>query len=120
MLLLSLFALSHTRPQFERVHSSDWVFSREIERGGLLVCAVPVHTRVVLQMPRGNLEGINPRPLVLLSIKHALMNVGSLLCFCFCSFSAVAVSHLTVSVVGRLCRGSGGLPKAANRHERSV
>nr|CAD7455918.1 unnamed protein product [Timema tahoe] len=39
--------------------------SRRIERGARLVIAVPCDTRVILQMPRGNLECIHPRPLLL-------------------------------------------------------
>nr|CAD7393378.1 unnamed protein product [Timema cristinae] len=39
--------------------------SRRIERGARLVIAVPCDTRVILQMPRGNLECIQPRPLLL-------------------------------------------------------
>ncbi|PSN58313.1 hypothetical protein C0J52_00188 [Blattella germanica] len=38
---------------------------RHIERGARLVISVPGDTRVVLQMPRGNLECIQPRPLTL-------------------------------------------------------
>nr|CAD7427157.1 unnamed protein product [Timema monikensis] len=39
--------------------------SRRIERGARLVITVPCDTRVILQMPRGNLECIQPRPLLL-------------------------------------------------------
>ncbi|KAK8774310.1 hypothetical protein V5799_011158 [Amblyomma americanum] len=38
---------------------------RELESGSLLVTSVPVNGRVVLQLPRGNLETISPRALVL-------------------------------------------------------
>lgn len=38
---------------------------RALERGSRLVLAVPHDTKVILQMPRGNLETIHPRPLVL-------------------------------------------------------
>lgn len=38
---------------------------REVEQGSILVAVVPNSTRVVLQMPRGNLEAIEPRSLVL-------------------------------------------------------
>ncbi|MPC55617.1 Elongator complex protein 1 [Portunus trituberculatus] len=41
---------------------------RRVERGARLVCGVGHDTRVVLQMPRGNLEVVSPRPLAL----HAL------------------------------------------------
>lgn len=38
---------------------------RELESGSLLVTSVPADGRVVLQLPRGNLETISPRVLVL-------------------------------------------------------
>ena len=36
---------------------------RKVERGSRLVCAVPHNSRTVLQMPRGNLEVVQPRAL---------------------------------------------------------
>lgn len=39
--------------------------TRRVERGSRIVVAVPSSMALVLQMPRGNLETINPRPLVL-------------------------------------------------------
>uniref|UniRef100_A0A1E1VXL1 Elongator complex protein 1 n=1 Tax=Pectinophora gossypiella TaxID=13191 RepID=A0A1E1VXL1_PECGO len=41
------------------------VYKRKIERGGKLIVVVPNDTRTVFQMPRGNLEAIQPRPLSL-------------------------------------------------------
>lgn len=38
---------------------------RRVERGSRIVVAVPSNMTLVLQMPRGNLESINPRPMVL-------------------------------------------------------
>ncbi|KAF6761197.1 pol II transcription elongation factor [Ephemerocybe angulata] len=38
---------------------------RKLERGSRIVVAVPSTMSLVLQMPRGNLETINPRPLVM-------------------------------------------------------
>jgi elongator complex protein 1 len=38
---------------------------RKVERGSRIVVAVPSTMSLVLQMPRGNLETINPRPLVM-------------------------------------------------------
>ncbi len=43
--------------------------SRRVERGSQIVTAVPSSMALVLQMPRGNLETINPRPLVLAVVK---------------------------------------------------
>uniref|UniRef100_UPI00358E7191 elongator complex protein 1 n=1 Tax=Myxine glutinosa TaxID=7769 RepID=UPI00358E7191 len=42
--------------------------TRKLERGSRIVTAVSGDTKVVLQMPRGNLETIHPRPLVLAQI----------------------------------------------------
>ncbi|XP_052742615.1 putative elongator complex protein 1 isoform X2 [Bicyclus anynana] len=50
--------------KYEKVDNSD-VYKRKIERGAKLVVTVPNGTRTVLQMPRGNLETIEPRPLSL-------------------------------------------------------
>jgi IkappaB kinase complex, IKAP component len=43
---------------------------RSIERGGRLVTVMPSSFAVILQMPRGNLETIYPRALVLAGIRH--------------------------------------------------
>eukprot|EP01027_Heterolobosea_sp_BB2_P015726 GEZU01022499.1.p1 GENE.GEZU01022499.1~~GEZU01022499.1.p1 ORF type:complete len:1152 (+),score=352.16 GEZU01022499.1:132-3587(+) len=72
---LRLISLQHHLPEVINVASvqtptDDSV--RDIERGAKLVCAVPQDTRVILQMPRGNLEGIYPRALVLSNIRTLL------------------------------------------------
>ncbi|XP_018495984.1 elongator complex protein 1 [Galendromus occidentalis] len=46
--------------------------SRQLEIGSLLVTSVPTDGRVILQMPRGNLETIYPRPLLLRDIHEQL------------------------------------------------
>ncbi|RDB24885.1 Elongator complex protein 1 [Hypsizygus marmoreus] len=43
---------------------------RRVERGSRIVVAVPSAMSLVLQMPRGNLETINPRPLVMEVVKQ--------------------------------------------------
>ena len=43
--------------------------TRRVERGSRIVVAVPSAMSLVLQMPRGNLETINPRPLVMEVVK---------------------------------------------------
>ncbi|KAF9075492.1 IkappaB kinase complex IKAP component [Rhodocollybia butyracea] len=53
---------------------SDWE-KRRIERGSRIVVCIPSSMSLVLQMPRGNLETINPRPLVLEVVKQDL-NAG--------------------------------------------
>lgn len=51
-------AKSHTRIE-------DTLEMRRIERGSRIVTVVPSTTSLVLQMPRGNLETVMPRPLVM-------------------------------------------------------
>ncbi|KAJ2403251.1 putative elongator complex protein 1 [Coemansia sp. RSA 2559] len=46
--------------------------SRRVERGSTIVLASPVDDRVVFQMPRGNLETVRPRALVLASVRKLL------------------------------------------------
>jgi uncharacterized membrane protein len=50
---------------------TDWA-TRKVERGSKIVVAVPSSMSLVLQMPRGNLETINPRPLVMTVVKQDL------------------------------------------------
>lgn len=45
---------------------------RRVERGSRIVTAVPSSMSLVLQMPRGNLETINPRPMILRVVKQDL------------------------------------------------
>jgi elongator complex protein 1 len=45
---------------------------RRLEQGSKIIMAVPSHINLVLQMPRGNLETIYPRALVLSTIRHAI------------------------------------------------
>lgn len=47
---------------------STWE-TRRVERGSRIVTTIPSEMSLVLQMPRGNLETINPRPLTLEVIK---------------------------------------------------
>ncbi|CAB3244736.1 unnamed protein product [Arctia plantaginis] len=50
--------------EYQKTQSNN-VYKRKIERGAKLVIAVPNDTRTVFQLPRGNLETIQPRPLSL-------------------------------------------------------
>jgi hypothetical protein len=43
---------------------------RRVERGSRIVTSIPSTMSLVLQMPRGNLETVNPRPMVMANI-HA-------------------------------------------------
>ena len=51
---------------------SDTWEKRRVERGSRIVTVVPSTMSLVLQMPRGNLETINPRPLVMKVVKADL------------------------------------------------
>ena len=46
--------------------------SRSVERGARIVTVTPYDTKVILQLPRGNLEVIHPRPLVISLVKYDL------------------------------------------------
>ena len=57
----------------QTVNEGDKVWeSRRVERGSRIVTVVPSAMSLVLQMPRGNLESINPRPLVLEVVKREI------------------------------------------------
>ena len=45
---------------------------RQLERGATIVCVENKGTKLVLQMPRGNLESIHPRCLVLSTLQNLL------------------------------------------------
>ncbi|GAA5883430.1 hypothetical protein JCM3774_004277 [Rhodotorula dairenensis] len=51
---------------------ADSSIKRAVERGSRIVTVVPSSTTLVLQMPRGNLETICPRPLVLRVVRSHL------------------------------------------------
>jgi elongator complex protein 1 len=57
----------------QTVDEGDKVWeSRRVERGSRIVTVVPSAMSLILQMPRGNLESINPRPLVLEVVKREI------------------------------------------------
>ena len=43
---------------------------RRVERGARLVISIHFDTACILQMPRGNLEAIHPRTLVISKLKY--------------------------------------------------
>ena len=55
----------------ESVASHQWE-KRSVERGSRIVTAIPSTMALVLQMPRGNLETIYPRPLVISIVRRNL------------------------------------------------
>ncbi|KAJ3297896.1 hypothetical protein HDU79_001653 [Rhizoclosmatium sp. JEL0117] len=57
---------------------------RRVERGSRIVTAVPGDMKLILQMPRGNLETIYPRALVLSSIRSSLDKLNFSNAFILC------------------------------------
>jgi len=57
---------------------------RRVERGSRIVTAVSSNMALVLQMPRGNLETVNPRPLVLEVVKKDVDGYRFSICLVFC------------------------------------
>ena len=55
---------------------------RRVERGSRIVMVVPADTRLVLQMPRGNLETVCPRALVLSQVRRDLDRLQFGAAFC--------------------------------------
>lgn len=55
----------HEAAQDEQAAQVVAPLSRRVERGSRIVGVVPSNMSLVLQMPRGNLETIFPRPLIL-------------------------------------------------------
>ncbi|RSH95270.1 hypothetical protein EHS25_000356 [Saitozyma podzolica] len=53
-------------------HEKEWE-TRRVERGSLIVTACPSEMSLVLQMPRGNLETVYPRPLVLAVVRRDVL-----------------------------------------------
>ncbi|XP_022251795.1 elongator complex protein 1-like isoform X1 [Limulus polyphemus] len=71
---LRSLSLSHELPQIMEgslVHDNKDNI-RHLERGSRIVVTVPYDTKVILQMPRGNIECIHPRSLVLAKILSLL------------------------------------------------
>ncbi|KAI0828044.1 IkappaB kinase complex IKAP component [Trametes gibbosa] len=58
--------------------------TRRVERGSRIVTAVPSSMSLVLQMPRGNLETINPRPLVMEIVRQDISSGSYLKAFTAC------------------------------------
>ena len=67
---------------------------RSVERGAKLVTAMPSNYSVVLQMPRGNLETIYPRALVLAGIRRNVENKQYRKAFLVCRSQRVDMNIL--------------------------
>lgn len=63
---------TETLPQQPAKSADSATIRRAVERGSRIVTVVPSSTSLVLQMPRGNLETISPRPLVLQVVRHQI------------------------------------------------
>jgi elongator complex protein 1 len=53
-------------------HETEWE-TRRLERGSILISASPSEMSLVMQMPRGNLETVFPRPLVLSVVRREVL-----------------------------------------------
>ncbi|GMM53061.1 Elongator subunit [Starmerella bacillaris] len=67
---------------------------REIERGSLLVSVIPANMSVVLQAPRGNLETIYPRMLVLNKIRECVASLDYSRAFIECKTHRIDMNLL--------------------------
>ncbi|CAB4380600.1 unnamed protein product [Rhizophagus irregularis] len=57
---------------------------RKVERGSKIICAVYFDVFLILQMPRGNLETVHPRALVLASVRESLNRLDYLSAYMTC------------------------------------
>lgn len=64
----NLYTAMHAAMRPQGAQGARDVTVRAVEQGARLLAAPPHGVRVILQMPRGNLEGICPRVLVLAGI----------------------------------------------------
>lgn len=67
---------------------------RNIERGSTLVNSIPSKSSVILQAPRGNLETIYPRIMVLNDVRRAIKNVDYKSAFMTCRVHRIALDIL--------------------------
>ncbi|SCV71454.1 BQ2448_3042 [Microbotryum intermedium] len=80
------------------VKSGGMGIRRAVERGSRIVTVVESSTTLVLQMPRGNLETICPRPLVLRIVRHELDRyVGAL------AFTVLMLSQSSLRLLSSRC-----------------
>lgn len=68
--LASIFSQHEDQKGDEASHSLPQWEQRRLERGSRIVTAVPSNMSLLLQMPRGNLETIHPRPLVMEAVRQ--------------------------------------------------
>ncbi|KIY46095.1 IkappaB kinase complex, IKAP component [Fistulina hepatica ATCC 64428] len=75
--------------------SAKWE-RRAVERGSRIVVAVPSTMNLVLQMPRGNLETISPRPLVMEVIRQDIDSCNYRKAFLACRKHRIDLNHLVL------------------------
>lgn len=67
---------------------------RSVERGSRLVTAIPTNMSIVLQMPRGNLETIFPRAMVVAGIRNLIDEKNYARAFSYCRTQRVDMNIL--------------------------
>lgn len=67
---------------------------RNVERGSRIVTAIPTNMSIVLQMPRGNLETIFPRAMVLAGIRQLIEEKDYGRAFSYCRTQRVDMNIL--------------------------
>lgn len=67
---------------------------RSVERGSRLVTAIPTNMSIVLQMPRGNLETIYPRAMVVAGIRDLIDQKNYARAFSYCRTQRVDMNIL--------------------------
>lgn len=68
----NLYTAMHAAMRPQRAQGVKDVVVRQVEQGARLLASPPHGVQVILQMPRGNLESICPRVLVLAGIAEHL------------------------------------------------
>ena len=61
----AISSLDPLRYENNQILPIECALPRPLERGAKLVTTVPCHPKVVIQLPRGNLEAFEPRPMIL-------------------------------------------------------
>lgn len=67
---------------------------RSVERGARLVTAMPTNMSLVLQMPRGNLETVFPRAMVVAGIRSLIEEKNYARAFAYCRAQRVDMNIL--------------------------
>ncbi|KAI0686278.1 Elongator complex protein 1 [Cytidiella melzeri] len=109
--LAKWLASSSDSSESGRSSQPEWE-TRKVERGSRIVTAVPSTMSLVLQMPRGNLETINPRPMVMEIVKQDIDSGNYAKAFSACRRHRV---DLTVFVEHKQDEFIANLPQFLNQ-----